>query len=404
MKNLRVGVWIYDNYKPEEGGGFGYYNQLITALGNYKFNDASIVFISYSNTIINFPFDNYYSIKTKKYNYKRLSLKQRLTNKVAIKFGIRNFGISDKSYLENQDELKKELYQIIDVLYYPLPICELHNFPYIYTLWDLGHLSTYAFPEVTMNNCFENRRSHHDLYPYKAIKIFSESETGKNDIVKYLSINEERIDVIPLFPSEVVHDNCNSIKPIQIQEDDFFIHYPAQFWAHKNHYSLLLAFKKVSSIYLNLKLVFTGTDKGNKSYILQLIKELNLVDKVIDLGFIEVEKLKWLYLNSQGLVMPTFLGPTNMPLLEAAELGCPVACSDIVGHREQIGNYGYYFNPHNANSISSSIKEMIEGNKKGIKKVYHSKFNIENALFQIDKSFSEIKNIRFCWGINDKIF
>jgi glycosyltransferase involved in cell wall biosynthesis len=404
MRKLRVGVWIYDNYKPEMGGGFGYYNQLINALGNYNFKDAEIVFISYSNTIVDFPFNNYYSIKTKKYDYNPLSLKQRLINKVANKFGIRIFGITDKAYLENQDDLKKELYQIIDVLYYLQPTCELHNFPYIYTLWDLGHLSSYAFPEVTMNNCFEYRKSHHELYPYKAIKIFSESETGKNDIVKYLSINEERIDVIPIFPSEIVHDNCNSKKPIQMEEDDFFIHYPAQFWAHKNHYSLVIAFKQISIIYPNLKLVFTGADKGNKSYILRLIKELNIKDNVIYLGFIDIEELKWLYLNSQGLVMPTFLGPTNMPLLEAAELGCPVACSDLEGHKEQLGNYGYYFNPQNTNSISSSIKEMIEDNKKGIIKEYNSKFNIENALIQIDKSFSEVKNIRFCWGDNDKIF
>ena len=34
--------------------------------------------------------------------------------------------------------------------------------------------------------------------------------------------------------------------------------------------------------------------------------------------------------------MPTFFGPTNIPVLEAWALGCPVLTSDIRGIREQV--------------------------------------------------------------------
>ncbi|MEZ4879119.1 MAG: glycosyltransferase [Chitinophagales bacterium] len=92
----------------------------------------------------------------------------------------------------------------------------------------------------------------------------------------------------------------------KLKKGEIFIHYPAQFWSHKNHYNLLLAFKVIIK-YPNLKLILTGSNKGNKAYIINLINHLDLSQKVIDLGFISREELKWLYLNSFGLVMPTFL-------------------------------------------------------------------------------------------------
>jgi glycosyltransferase involved in cell wall biosynthesis len=189
--------------------------------------------------------------------------------------------------------------------------------------------------------------------------------------------------------------------PLKLSQlNSTFIHYPAQFWAHKNHYNLLVAFRNVLNEFPDLKLIFTGSDKGNKNYITSLIKEMKLNNSVIDLGFVSNEELKWLYLNSSGLVMPTLLGPTNMPLLEAAELNCPVACSNFPGHIEQLGDYGYYFNPESPEEIAQVLVKMLNENKDQKIKKYVSKFNISETIKQIDKSFSEIKQIRFTWGNN----
>ena len=133
---------------------------------------------------------------------------------------------------------------------------------------------------------------------------------------------------------------------------------------------------------------------------MSILKELKLENNVIDLGFVTTEELKFLYLNSSGLAMPTLLGPTNMPLLEAAELNCPVACSNFPGHVEQLGEYGYYFNPESPEDITIVLSQMLNENKDHKVKKYISKFNIAETIKQIDKSFSEIKQIRFTWGEN----
>lgn len=405
MRKLRVGVWINEDYEPEVGGGFGYYSQLINAMHNYNFAEAEIIFISKKFSSKWDKKDKSYKIKTQSFQPPVLPFQDRVLNKIAGKLSQQTKTIDYAKEISIYNEmLKEELYKVVDVIYYPTPGCSVENFPYIYTLWDLGHLSMYAFPEVTMNKVYESRKKHHDLFPKKALKVFCESETGKKQAVQYLNLNEDRIAVVPLFASEIVTNKINVEKPVAIQKEAFFIHYPAQFWSHKNHYNLLLAFKIVLLHFPNLKLIFSGSDKGNKKYILELIQELNLRDSVIDLGFVKTEELKWIYLHSQGLVMPTFLGPTNMPLLEAGELGCPVACSNLEGHKEQLGDYAYYFDPLNSKEMAQMIIAMIEDKQKEKQRVYHSSFNIKNALDQIDKAFTEIKSVRFCWGSNDKIF
>lgn len=396
MIKLRVGVWLHDNLKPEAGGGFGYYIELLNAINKYSFKDAEIVFLSDKNI-----FANNFKVQV----LKEKSLKLKIFN---IVLNIINkmhplLVIFKKIMQRAIDKSRNEIYQYADVIYYLTPDCAYPDFPYIYTLWDLGHYNTYAFPELSMNGAFESRKRHHDFLPHKALMLFTESETGKKQCEQYLNINKERVKVVPVFPSGVVNFDCKPLRPIKIKESDFFIHYPAQYWAHKNHYNLLVAMVLVIKKFPEIKLVLTGSDKGNKTYILKVITELKLEKNVVDLGFVSIEELRWLYERSQGLVMPTLLGPTNMPLLEAAELGCPVACTDLPGHIEQLGDCGYYFNGLDPNQVATQILAMIDDKKNGVMKKYDNRFNINNTLKAIDKNFTELKKIRFCWGKDDRI-
>jgi glycosyltransferase involved in cell wall biosynthesis len=404
MKKLRIGIWISENFVPESGGGFGYYQQIINKISVHQFENTEIIFLTNLKTFkLNthhkiIHIDDKSIINHGSILYKvRRSLSYRLNLTTKLKYE------QDLIKVKHQFQLQ-QIYKIVDLIYYPVPESPFTEIPFIYTLWDVGHLSMFAFPEVTMKSNFEKRKLHHDFIPHKALLVFVESEQGKRDAVRYLNLNEDRIKVIPIFASEIISDKVPNKRPSLINSECFFIHYPAQFWSHKNHYNLLVAFKTVLETFPKLKLVFCGSDKGNKNYITDVIVNLELTDSVIDLGFIEMAELKWLYKNSQGLVMPSFLGPTNMPLLEAASLNCAVCCSNLAGHKEQLGNYAYYFDPLNPAEISQMICKMIFDKQNGEIRNYHSIFNIDNALMQIEKSFKEIESIRFCWGENDKSF
>ncbi|MBK8586427.1 MAG: glycosyltransferase [Bacteroidetes bacterium] len=82
--------------------------------------------------------------------------------------------------------------------------------------------------------------------------------------------------------------------------------YPAQFWAHKNHYNLLLAFKKLQNDFPDLKLVLTGSDKGNKEYIKEVVSKLDLKNHVLFPGFVDNETMVGFYSHASAMIMPSF--------------------------------------------------------------------------------------------------
>jgi len=396
MKKLRVGVWLYGKLNPEMGGVYAYYQELISVIKNHQFQDAEIIFL---NDGINYSKD----IECKRILWKPRRMKiLKLFLNFAIK--IHPLGKDWRKKLEKQikkevEKLKSEIYQYVDIIYYPGQSCSFPEFPYIYTLWDLAHMSTYAFPELCGDGAFESRDEYHYLLAHKALMVFVASETGKKECKKFLNLQEDRIKVVPIFSSGVIDKKCTAKKPPKLKDDEFFIHYPAQYWAHKNHYNLLAAMPQIIKKFPKIRLVLTGSDKGNKKYITDTINELKIQENIIELGFISSEELRWLYENSQGLVFPSLLSPISMPLPEAAELGCPVACANLEGRIEQLGEYGYYFNALDANDIARQVIAMISDKNVNVPRKYGHKFTIENAVRAIDEAFTEIKNVRFMWDI-----
>lgn len=394
MRNLRIGIWTQDNIVATLGGGSGYYSELVECISKTKFQNADICFLGEHNSEVNSIGDyKFYSVKNiRKKKFLFLKISGSVLSKVF------HIDCLSKIYYETSHKymLKQyaELLKICDIIYYPLPMCKYPDFPFICTLWDLGHLNTFAFPEVTSYGNFERKREYHEVTLFKALMVFCESETGKKEAIEYLRLNKDRIRVLPLFPSRIVSENLIPSKPNMIEEGCSFIHYPAQYWAHKNHFNLIYAFSGLTEKYPNLKLILTGSDQGNKKHIKDSIEQFGLSDKVIDLGFVSLSELKWLYIHSKGLIMPTLIGPTNMPPLEALALGCPVAVSDIPGHREQLGDKAIYFNPLNVVEIKDAIESVLNSNSSRATTIVPT---VEANMKLLDNYFAELKAIRKLW-------
>jgi glycosyltransferase involved in cell wall biosynthesis len=415
-KPLKIGIVLKNDYSPEVGGGFSCYSSLIEAIdrkNDWKNIEFVFVYITYSAQQDPGPKNHSFQkplllidlqISDKKQHklfsiYYHLRLIPYFKNKAEQKIHfIKN--VLYKEFVEEQ--LKKNG---IDLLYYLTPSSNPWNYPFVYTHWDIGHQSTFPFPELAMNKNYDWREKHYQTIVKKAFAIFCESEAGKRELVKYQNINPERIFVIPAFPGNVIKEQVSETKQLEILNSFFleknkFFFYPAQFWSHKNHYNLIIAFKKLSEIHPDVKLVFTGSDKGNLSYIKEEIARLSLENLVDYLGFVNKQELYTLYNNCIAMVMPTFLGPTNLPLLEASFLGCPVIASDLAGHREMLGNYATYINPSDPDDIfQAMLKEMKRNNHKN-QPFINPKFNIETCLNSIQDNFLKLYSIRRTFGFN----
>jgi glycosyltransferase involved in cell wall biosynthesis len=217
----------------------------------------------------------------------------------------------------------------VDLVYFasPNPLAlGLFQLPIATTVWDLGHRDVPEFPELSANGRWENRELYYSESVPKSIFVCSDSTSTKNQLERFYGLNPSRGFIVGLLPRkrECSCDALDNEIPLGP-----YILYPAQKWRHKNHALLLAALKELVDNGSDIKLVFTGEDKGEGKQLSYLSANLGIEKSVIDLGFISDHLLTHLLISAASVVMPSFLGPTNLPPLEAILLGKPVVVSDI---------------------------------------------------------------------------
>lgn len=394
---MKIGVWFGDTLQKTRGGAFSYTDRLIKLIDDFDFGEIDVCFLGlHSNTsLLNkevipislFSESLYKQLRKCTFIYKFV---ERIDKYLLKKIGLTKI-------------LKK---QNVGIIYYlTQSYCFDSKFPFIATNWDIGHCSTYNFPEIMEN--IEYRNYYYRTILPKALMILCDSETGKKELIRYTNIGEHKMRVFPIFAGEVTQLNVSQekisiiLEKYDLENNGFFF-YPAQFWAHKNHYNLLMAFKKFLISYPYYKLVLCGSDKGNLCYVKTLIEQLHIEENVLILGFVSIETIFSMYANATALVMASHFGPTNMPPIEAMELGCPVACSDLGGHKEILGDSAVYFDSYNPESICSALVEL-QNNREMYQKRIILQQNTTN--YRADKSMlclkcflEEAVEIRKNWG------
>jgi len=234
----------------------------------------------------------------------------------------------------------------VDILFFPFPGYLLGaRVPQVSIVWDLSHRSVPFFPEISHEGQREAREHHFSQLMRCADKIIVGTERGALEAQIYYGIDPSHVWKIP-HPTP-------RIGALEIGADDEprhnFALYPAQFWAHKNHITLVDAWSKLSKVSANPpKLVLVGKDYGNESWVREKVAQSSLEHLVEFRGFVPKAELLNLYKKASILVYPSIFGPENLPPLEAMALGCPVAIADYPGAREQCGEAAVYIDPLNA--------------------------------------------------------
>jgi glycosyltransferase involved in cell wall biosynthesis len=233
------------------------------------------------------------------------------------------------------------------------PVCK----PFATTVWDLEYLTSPWFPEFRIANEWLRRERISQRVLRQASVIIVGTTIGRDQISSFYGVSSNRILVNP-FPMTISEPNIFKVH----RKNDSLI-YPAQFWRHKNHVNLLkgLALAQESNPTRSFNLYLPGSDKGTKAQIQELARNLGISERVHILGFISDSDLYELYKSVQTLVFPSFLGPDNLPPLEALGMGCQAVVSDSPGAREQFGNLVRYFDPNSPIDISKAISEISFG-------------------------------------------
>ena len=244
---------------------------------------------------------------------------------------------------------------------------DLDEINYIATVWDLCHRDDLEFPEVRWNREFEAREKNYRASLPRATAIFVDSEIGKKNVVHRYGIDEGRVHVMPFQAAaatrkfNVVNSPSSTNVRVKYQLDAPYVFYPAQFWAHKNHVYLLEGLRILEERYgLRVGAIFSGGDQGNLSYVQSYARRMNIADRVRFVGFVDNEDIPELYNQSVALVMPSYFGPTNLPPLEAFELGVPVLYSDKPGLRDQVGDAALLMDLNDPASLANHLKVLVD--------------------------------------------
>lgn len=238
----------------------------------------------------------------------------------------------------------------------------LYQLPFIITIFDGCHRDAPEFPEVRAFGEFERREILFGLGSTKAVLVLVNAPELVEDLSRRYAVERSRMVSIPFSPSVYVSSSARDgddsdddvLKKYQLERGYLF--YPAQFWPHKNHFTLLAALAKVREQGRVERLVLCGSNRNGRKKIDAAIDAFGLAGQVSILGFVESAELAALYRAAAALVMPSYFGPTNLPPLEAWAVGTPVIYPEAF--KAQAGDAAILFDYDDPDSLASAITSL----------------------------------------------
>ena len=275
--------------------------------------------------------------------------------------------------------------------------------PYFALIRDVAHRVLPYFPEFS----FKNENKFLNFLSY-ASKIITGNQISKDDIKTLYNVIDENILTIPLpYPSWVEHVETSEVVLSKFNlSKNAYILYPAQFLTHKNHIRLLYTAQILKEQNINLKIVFTGLDRGNKNYILSKVEEFDLENDILFLDYVKNNELASLYKNAYAMCCPSLAGVDSISALEALYFRCPVLISNNSGYDLQLKGAALYFNPLDESDIVKKIEEL---NELAIKDELLAKGELlikecsfSSFVISIIDAVDNFYHIRQCWSMDEE--
>ena len=212
----------------------------------------------------------------------------------------------------------------------------IFNSPDFHTLYssDLNYVASIWNTEIRQ---YKNSTEFKDggfEYQEKIIK-----EITKSAFKIVVFTNQNKLDLVRLYkcdPEKIILQNSRPILPkihmnsvnknkflldfenLNLDKKNKWIFYPAQFWEHKNHSYIIDALDEINYLGMSdINFVFCGKDRGYLSEIKLNIKRKDLENRFKFFDYLTDYQVISLYIYSDAVVIPTYLGRSSMPLLES---------------------------------------------------------------------------------------
>ncbi|MCO4794443.1 MAG: glycosyltransferase family 4 protein [Bacteriovoracaceae bacterium] len=232
----------------------------------------------------------------------------------------------------------------------------------------------------------------------KADKIIAICNQTKKDLINFLDVEEEKIQVLyqsvdPSFYNLWEAKRLQKLKEKYKLEKPFILHVGA-LEERKNALSLISAYAFLDEN-KDYDLVLVGNGKSYKDKVERRIKELGMGDRIRIISKVSFEDLPGFYQSASVFVWPSYFEGFGLPIVESLFSHCPVITSKGSVFPESGGEGTIYIDPDSPEEIRDAIssvlssetlrQEMIE---KGIK--HSEQFKIETTSKNLMEFYKSI--------------
>ena len=278
-----------------------------------------------------------------------------------------------------------------DLLHSPLFTLP-HNLPCpgIVTIFDL---TTLLFPHLHNMKVRLSLRFAMKSSARRAKKIIAISESTRRDILKYLQVEENKIEVIypgvsdSFYPMDSI--DRGKIRQKYAGGTRYMLHV-GTLEPRKNLeflidvYNELLKDKSFSG---KLNLVLAGMRGWGYKNLFRKVEQLGIKDKVFFTEYVPEGEMPFLYNAAEVFVFPSLYEGFGLPVLEAMASGIPIVTSSTSSLPEVVGGAGMVINGWRKEEWTGALAKMLTDN--GVKKDYAERGIRQARKFSWEKCAAE---------------
>jgi len=275
----------------------------------------------------------------------------------------------------------------IDVFYCPFgPTDRSHpDVPTVSMVTDLLHRD-YPFSISEAERIWREGYFRDILADADYVQCISEYTLGQ--LVEYYPLKESRVFFTHL-PIDQRLETGPHVKP----ERPYFL-YPANFWIHKNHEVLLIAYR----IYRKAAkepwdLVLTGNPDSRGEQIKDFARQLGIEKNIRFAGYLDETSFGQVFGGAEALLYPSLYEGFGIPLLEAMRFRKPIVCSNSGSILEVAGEAAICVNGRKPLELAGAMVELTED--RGLRESLARRGEERLRSFSLEHEISKLYKI-FC--------
>lgn len=191
----------------------------------------------------------------------------------------------------------------------------------------------------------------------RADRIITISKFTKQELMELFRVPEEKIAVTYMGMDERFRRMEDPEVRKRYNLPPLYVLHVGTLEPRKNIEGLLRAFRLCRLA--DYKLVLAGGRGWLYGEIFRLVKELNLAERVMFLGYVQEEDLPAIYSMARLFVFPSFYEGFGMPPIEAMACGVPVVAARGSSLSEVLADAVRFIDPYQPEDIAAGIEDCL---------------------------------------------